>query len=124
MNQTAIDNFLKTPEFKHFLAEADTWGDARGHEPWANRVAWVVLAMNTKVAKRFARRRALYQESRAWAAYNNLIEFGLISEDPEGVVFEPDHESWGETSDPYAWMTVLVNAAEGNEPPGDFPRIK
>lgn len=123
MNQTAIDHFLKTDEFKTFIRDADAWGTEHGCERWANRVAWVALAMNTRVAKRYAQRRACYQYSRAWAAYNNLLEFGLFSEDPEGVVYEAGDENWGDSTDPYDWMSVVVQAAEGQKPPEDFPSL-
>ena len=124
MNQTAIDQFLKTEEFKTFIAHVDRWGAEHSRNSWGNRMAWVALASGIKVAKRYAQRRTLYQESPAWAAYNHLLDFGIFSEDPEGLVYEPEHDKWGDDLNPHAWMEVIVDAADGQEPPADFPRLQ
>lgn len=53
--------------------------------------------------------------------YERLIEVGLFSEDPWGVVWDSGAEPW--ESDPIRWLHTVIQIAEGCEPPAGFPLL-
>ena len=116
------DKFLKTPEFKKRLDEADAYVDATGLDMWATRIFWVGLSENVLVARRYAMRRPNYTESSAWAAYSRLVDAGIFCEEPEGIVSGLDDPYWGDEANCYEWMNTCIQVAAGGDIPDDLPR--
>ena len=114
--------YLKTPEFKERLQVADAYATSTGLDMWATRIFWVGLTENVLVARRYAMRRPQYMESDAWAAYARLLDAGLFSEDPEGVVAALEHPYWGLDENCYEWMNTCISIAAGADMPDGFPR--
>ena len=114
------DEMLKTAEFKAHLTQADEYAKANDLPLWPTRIVWVGLIHNISVAKRFAQRRSNYKTSKAWSCFTRLIELGIFSEEPEGIVWEEGSEPW--TSDPMLWLDTLIQCADGADPPDLLPR--
>lgn len=114
------DNLLKTPEFKTNLLQADNHAASNDLPLWPTRIVWVGLIHNVSVAKRFAQRRSNYKDSKAWACYTRLVDTGVFSEEPEGLVYTEGVEPW--ESDPMLWLDTLIRIADGAEPPEHLPR--
>lgn len=117
------DSFLRSDEFKVRLTEADTHAKAHDLDKWGTRIVWVGLVYGPLGAKRFAQRRSHYTTSRAWRCYCNLVDAGLFSEEPEGIVYDetPKYET---DEGVMLWFDTLCRIAEGGIPiPNDLPRF-
>jgi len=116
------DSFLKTAQFKDRLSVAGAYAKSTGLGVWPTRIFWIGLTENVMVARRYAMRRPNYEDSEAWCAYTNLIEAGIFSEDPEGVVTALEHAYWGLDVNCYEWMNTCISIAAGGSIPDEFPR--
>ena len=116
------DAFLKSAAFKTRLQEADDYADKAGLDRWAVRIVWVGLVFNVLGAKRFAQRRSAYTESLPWVFYCNLIDAGLFSEEPEGIIYDetPKYET---DEGVMEWFDTLCRVAEGEAVPEGLPHI-
>jgi hypothetical protein len=117
------DDVLRSDAFKDRLREADDYAATAGLDRWAARIVWVGLVYNVKSCKRYAKRRGNHEESMAWAFYCNLVNAGLFSEEPEGIVYEETPEY--ETDDGVMmWLDTLCRVAEGEEVPDGLPHMR
>jgi hypothetical protein len=109
---------LKSPEFKVRITQADSTAKERGLDRWGARIVWVVLSCGPRTAHRYASKSS--KNSQAWKRWSRLTELGIISEHPEGVVWDEGVEPW--ESDPMLWFDTLVEVSAGKEPPVNLPR--
>lgn len=117
------DEVLKSQAFKVRLHEADEYAAKAGLDGWATRIVWVGLVYGPLGAKRFAQRRSGYVNSFAWECYSNLVNAGIFSEAPEGVVYDetPEYET---DEGVMEWFDTLCRIAEGEVVPKGFPHAR
>jgi len=116
------DEYLKTEAFKVRLQEADDYVKEHHTDIWATRVFWVGLTNNVSVARRYAMRRPHHQSSAPWICYMRLVDAGIFSESPEGVVGGLNDPYWGAEENTHIWMDACINVAAGGEMPKTLPR--
>jgi len=114
------DKTLTTPTFRKHLENIDRHARENHLDKWPARIVWIGLVYNVLVARRFAQRRPNHHTSRAWEAYTNLVDAGVFSETPEGIVYEetPQYETDEGVS---LWLNTLIHIAEGMPVPSGFP---
>ena len=113
------DEFLRSAEFRVRLHEADEYAGRAGLDVWPVRIVWVGLVFGTLGARRFSQRRGNYRSSRAWSCYCNLVESGIFSESPEGLIYveEPRYET---NEGVMEWFDLVCRIANGENKGGCF----
>jgi len=118
-NPRASDVLIQSQVFREHVAQAEKYAADHDLDPWAATIVWVCLGHGVLLARRFAMRRSNFRRSRAWACYQNLVQVGIFSEEPDGIIWEPV-EPW--LSDSMLWFDDLCRIATGAAVPTGFPR--